>query len=222
VSIVWSHIALALAEAARNRPQAAGDHLAAILEYFPAESLEPMDRYITRTTVRSVAALLGRVEVAERFAAAYPGYPDPAHVASRYGEALAGGTEALARGDPEAALRTLGELRVIDGRPGPWEPFRHLAFGLTFAELGQADSAVAYLEAFIRPSEIAGGGVQLAQLPAIERRLAELEESRGDIDAAIRHYRRFLELWSDADPEFQYQVDAARRALARLSGLENT
>jgi tetratricopeptide (TPR) repeat protein len=221
VSILWSHVAQACAEAARNRPEAAGEYLARILDYFPAESLQPMDRYITRTTLRSVAALLGQVEVAQRFAAAYPGYPDPDHLASRHGEALAGGAEALARGDPEAALRTLAELRVIDGRPAVWEPFRRLAFGLTYAELGQADSAVTYLEAFIRPSEIARWGLPLAQLPAIERRLAELEESRGNIDAVIRHYRRFIELWSDADPELQYQVDAARRALARLSQIDN-
>ncbi len=218
---MWAHFALAWAEAARGRSDAVGDYLTAILDHFPAETLGVMDSYLTRTTARCVAALLGQVEVAERFAAAYPPYPDPDHAASRYGEALAGGTEELARGDPEAALRRLGELRVIDGRPGPWEPYRRLSFGLTFAELGQPDSAVAYLETFIRPAAIADEAFARTQLPAIERRLAELEESRGDIEAAIRHYRRFLELWSDADPELEYQVDAARRALARLSAIEN-
>ncbi|UCC84229.1 MAG: hypothetical protein JSW46_04675, partial [Gemmatimonadota bacterium] len=218
---VWAHFLLAWAEAAHGRPEAAGDYLAAILDYFPAEALGDMDSYITRTTARSVAALLGQVEVAERFAAAYPPYPDPDHAASRYGEALAGGAEALSRGDPEAALQSLAELRLLGIAPGPWEPFRRLAFGLTFAELGLADSAVAYLADFSRPAAIADESFARTQLPAIERRLAELEESRGNIDAAIRHYRRFLELWSDADPELQYQVDAARRALARLSAIEN-
>ncbi len=218
--IVQSHFALAMAEAARGQPEAAGDDLAKILDYFPAESLGAMDRYITRTTARSLAALLDRVDVAERFTAAYPPPRDSVAWASPYGEALAGGLEALARGDPEAAMRELDQLRRIDQRPGPWEPFRELAFGLTFAELGQVDSAVVYLEKSIRPAEIAGG-IRLAQLPAIERRLAELEESRGDTGAAIHHYRRFLELWSDADPELQYQVDGVRRPLARLSAIEN-
>jgi len=218
--IVLSHFALARAEAARGRPEAAGDDLVAILDYFPAESLGALDRYITRTTTRSLAALLGRVDVAERFAAAYPPPGDSLLWVSRYGEALAGGLEALARGDPEAAMRELDQLRRIDVRPGPWEPFRELAFGLTFAELGQVDSAVVYMERFIRPAEIAGGGIRLAQLPAIERRLAELEESRGDTAAAIRHYRRFLQLWSEADPDLQYQVHWARQAVARLSQLE--
>lgn len=218
--IVLSHYALAMAEAARGRPDAAGDDLTAILDYFPADSLAALDRYITRTTSRSLAAVLGRVDVADRFAAAYPPPGDSLLWVSRYGEALAGGLESLARGDPEAALRRLDSLRRIDQRPGPWEPLRELAFGLTFAELGRVDSAVVHLESFIRPAEIAGGGFPLAQLPAIERRLAELEESRGDSDAAIHHYRRFLELWSDADPDLQYEVDSARRALARLSQIE--
>ncbi len=216
---VVSHVLLARAEAARDRPQAAAEHFGVILDHFPAESLGDLDSYITRTTVRSGAALLGQVEVAELFATAYPAYPDPDHPVSRYGEALADGTEALARGDPEAALQALAQI-PLEMRPGPWEPNRHLAFGLTFAELGQVDSAVAHLETLIRPAAITGG--LRTWLPATERRLAELEESRGDIDAAIRHYRRFLELWLDADPKLQGQVDAARRALARLSGLEDS
>ncbi len=222
VRIVTSHYALAQAEAARDRPEAAAAHLAKVLEYFPAESLGDTDRYITRTTARCLAGLLGLIEVAERFAAAYPGLPDSGGWANRYGEGLAGGIELLARGDPEAALRRLVELRAIDARPAPWRSFRHLAFGLAFAEVGQVDSAVAYLEAVIRPSEIADGSFTLAQLPAIERRLAELEESRGNIEAAIRHYQRFLELWSDPDPELAHQVRAVERALTRLTGMERT
>ncbi|NIR59576.1 MAG: hypothetical protein GWO02_08655, partial [Gammaproteobacteria bacterium] len=53
-------------------------------------------------------------------------------------------------------------------------------------------------------------------------RLAELEESRGNIEAAIGHYQRFLELWSDVDPEVAGQVRAAERAVARLSGTERS
>jgi tetratricopeptide (TPR) repeat protein len=218
---VWRQFFLAWAEAARGRPEAAADYLTAVVDDFPAESLGGLDGFITRTTGRSVAALLGRVELARRFAAAYPPPRNPAHAGARYGKALAGGIEALARGDPETALESLGELRTIGIAPGPWEPYRRLAFGLTYAELGQADSAVAYLEDFIRPAAIANESLALIQLPGIERRLAELEESRGNIDAAIRHYHRFLDLWSDADPDLQYQVDAARRALARLSAIEN-
>jgi hypothetical protein len=214
-----SYQALAWAEAARGRPEAAGDYLAAILDHVPADSLDDVTRHVFRNQLRFFAALLGRLDLAERIAAAYAPHPDSAHPGARWGEALGRAGEALARGDPEAALRAFAELR--DTGLLPRDPPVQLGLGLTYAELGRADSAVAHLEEFIRPAAIAGSPFSLTQLPATERRLAELEESRGNIEAAIRHYRRFLDLWSDADPELQYQVDDERRALARLSAIEN-
>ncbi len=58
------------------------------------------------------------------------------------------------------------------------------------------------------------------QLPLIELRLARLEELRGNVDGAVRHYRNFLDLWAESDPELRGEVEAARRALARLAGRE--
>lgn len=229
-AIRLAHQAQAWAEAARGRPEAAGDYLAAILDYAPADSLDAVTRHVFRNQLRFFAAVLGQLELAERIAAAYAPHPDSAHPGVRWGEALGRGGEALARGDPQAALRAFAELR--DTGLLPRDPAFQLGLGLAYAELGRADSAVAHLQEFIRPAAVAGSSFSatqlpagssfsLAQLPAIERRLAELEESRGNIDAAIRHYHRFIELWSDADPELQYQVDAARQALARLSAIEN-
>ncbi len=40
------------------------------------------------------------------------------------------------------------------------------------------------------------------------------------MDGAVRHYRNFLEVWAEPDPELYDQVEAARRALARLAGRE--
>lgn len=53
--------------------------------------------------------------------------------------------------------------------------------------------------------------------PLVHERLAGLHERRGDHDRAAEHYRAFLDLWQDADPELQPRVRAARRALARLA-----
>ena len=44
-----------------------------------------------------------------------------------------------------------------------------------------------------------------------------LEEARGDAEAARLRYKRFIELWEDADPELQPRVEAARRAISALS-----
>ena len=45
---------------------------------------------------------------------------------------------------------------------------------------------------------------------------AEIYEQSGDAQRAIEHYRAFLALWTDADPELQPMVEQARAALARL------
>jgi hypothetical protein len=47
-------------------------------------------------------------------------------------------------------------------------------------------------------------------------RQAEIYDRRGDRSQAARHYRRFIELWREADPELQQTVTEARVRLAAL------
>ena len=47
-------------------------------------------------------------------------------------------------------------------------------------------------------------------------RQAEIYDRRGQRDLAVQHYRRFIELWREADPELQPAVAEARRRLAEL------
>jgi eukaryotic-like serine/threonine-protein kinase len=49
-------------------------------------------------------------------------------------------------------------------------------------------------------------------------RLGQLHEARGDRARAAEHYRVFIELWRDADPELQPRVREARRRLVALPG----
>jgi tetratricopeptide (TPR) repeat protein len=58
---------------------------------------------------------------------------------------------------------------------------------------------------------------ELVYLAPAHRRQAEIYARRGQRDLAVQHYRRFIELWSEADPELQPAVAEARR---RLAGLE--
>ena len=44
-------------------------------------------------------------------------------------------------------------------------------------------------------------------------RRARIHERLGNLDAATEHYRAFIELWQDADPEFQALVEEARARL---------
>jgi tetratricopeptide (TPR) repeat protein/tRNA A-37 threonylcarbamoyl transferase component Bud32 len=51
-------------------------------------------------------------------------------------------------------------------------------------------------------------------------RRAQLHDRRGERDAALDYYGRFVNLWADADDHLQPQVEAAREAMARLAALE--
>lgn len=53
-------------------------------------------------------------------------------------------------------------------------------------------------------------------LAPAEARQAEICERLGDPEAAIAHYRRFLELWHDADPELGPWIAHARARLQAL------
>jgi hypothetical protein len=82
------------------------------------------------------------------------------------------------------------------------------------AELGEA------LPWFTSLAETSIDG--LIYLAPAESRQAEISERVGDRLGAIAHYRRFLELWRDADPELAPWVTYARSRLQALEGKGGT
>lgn len=78
-------------------------------------------------------------------------------------------------------------------------------------ELGRNDEALGWYAT--QGQTIVPGLIYLA--PA-ELRQAQICERLGDRARAARHYRRFIELWHDADAELQPVVADARRRLNRL------
>ena len=54
-------------------------------------------------------------------------------------------------------------------------------------------------------------------LAGVRKRLGELYEARGEHDKALAHYRAFIDLWKDADPELQPKVTDARQRVAALA-----
>jgi tetratricopeptide (TPR) repeat protein len=82
--------------------------------------------------------------------------------------------------------------------------------------LGYPDSAVVlYERALAQPSMRAL--TYEDWYPFVLRRLGELHESLGHREEAIEYYSKFVDLWKDADPELQPQVEEARAAVARLA-----
>ncbi|MEE9577689.1 MAG: hypothetical protein V3W35_09770 [Gemmatimonadota bacterium] len=53
-------------------------------------------------------------------------------------------------------------------------------------------------------------------LAVVLERLGQLYDERGDLEKAAEHYARFVELWTEADPELQPRVRAAQQRLNEI------
>lgn len=119
---------------------------------------------------------------------------------------------AAAKGDHEGIIRVYRH-QDDDGCLDCWF---HL--GRVFEDAGMPDSAIVAYETYLDPPRPPLFRVNEDRwwLPPTLKRLAALHESTDDAEAAARYYNWFIELWANADPELQPQVDAARAALAQL------
>ena len=134
------------------------------------------------------------------------------------------GEIALAEGKPLDALAEFRRGDVgYDGAPA------HECAPCLFSDLGRAydaaakpDSAALMFERFLATPFWDKGDLMLDPLrkPAIHERLGQLYESMGKPEQAIQHYRVFIDLWKNADPELQPRVADARKRLARLTPVE--
>jgi pimeloyl-ACP methyl ester carboxylesterase/tetratricopeptide (TPR) repeat protein len=122
------------------------------------------------------------------------------------------------RGDRDGAAAVLGGLSFentsyLEALASPMisaarERYRR---GELLIEAGRPSDAIPLLTSFAEAYYDL-----LFEAPAA-RQLALLAEGRGDLAEAQRHYRRFLELWSDAEPELQPRVAEAQRRIATLT-----
>ena len=129
------------------------------------------------------------------------------------------GAIAYAEGRLQDAIR---EIRIGERGPdGPRDSCEGCVFGplsRAFDAAGMRDSAIAAYESFVTiPSPFTSPDD--FGLARAHRRLGQLYEAKGDKQRAVRHYRRFVDLWAKADPELQPLVAEAR---VRLSALTRT
>lgn len=80
-------------------------------------------------------------------------------------------------------------------------------------EVGRSDEALMWYGTF----KDFGPHDRMYIAPSHLRR-ARIHEQLGNLEAAGDHYRAFIELWRDADPEFQPRVEEARERLENLLG----
>jgi eukaryotic-like serine/threonine-protein kinase len=95
----------------------------------------------------------------------------------------------------------------------------NLARAFDLAE--KPDSAIAMYERYLNtPSAWRLWLIDQLALAGTYKRLGELYEAKGERQKAASHYVRFIELWKNADAEFQPQVAEVRRRLVRLADSE--
>jgi len=186
--------------------------LEAALSEIPLDSIPPLDRpYLT---IAEFEAILGNPDRARRLLEEREREILPElRQGPREGTTTAG-MIALAEGREEEALELLREATR-----GTWAlPPTYAGLAWAYDITGHADSAIA---AYHRYEDLQHWSRMYNDdlwLPWVYERLARLHEERGDREQAVIYYARFAELWAGADAELQPRVEAARRALAQLSG----
>jgi tetratricopeptide (TPR) repeat protein len=124
---------------------------------------------------------------------------------------------AMAEGRPRDAL---DEFRRADQGPdGPLtsDPSPTLfRLARAFDLANEPDSAIAMFEQYLATRQTSRAGSDAFWLPAIQKRLGELYEAKGDRAKAATHYAVFVDLWKDADPELRGEVAEVKRRLAAL------
>jgi len=122
----------------------------------------------------------------------------------------------LRRGRTAEAMAELDRMRLFALYPHIFSFFEVQA--LERYTLAEAQMAMGrHEEALPRYRNVLGTStLELALLAPAHLRQAEIHERAGRREEAARHYRAFLALWDDPDPELVPTRDAARRALQRL------
>jgi DNA-binding SARP family transcriptional activator/TolB-like protein len=130
---------------------------------------------------------------------------------------------ARAAGDLEGALRLLGSMEQRDTQGDvSITPFssrageRYLR-GEILAALGRDAEALRWFE-----SLGTGSVTEVPLLPIATLRAAELEERLGNTTEAAQDYARVLDLWRNADPEYEGMKGGAQRGLQRIADRQVT
>ena len=112
--------------------------------------------------------------------------------------------------------------RASDGPANGCAICLDLLLGRTFDLQGKPDSAIAHFERYRNTPQYSRmiESIDGRHRAPIEERLGQLYEQTGNPAKAAEHYRAFIELWKNADPELQPRVAEARRRLAKLTPVE--
>jgi tetratricopeptide (TPR) repeat protein len=85
-----------------------------------------------------------------------------------------------------------------------------------FEAAGLQDSAIATHERYLETPWAARLNFDDTRRAPTFERLGQLYDERQDWEKAAEYYARFVELWTDADPDLQPRVEAAQRRIDEI------
>jgi tetratricopeptide (TPR) repeat protein len=198
-----------------------------------AEGLRKLDRLLassgwtsadpaTRpyTYLAGLYAQGGRPDVAQRLLREYRETPGTGGDAPQAQDTISviQGDIALAQGRYADALKAYREAQVLsDGTPALCTACGDYNLARVFDRMGQRDSALAHLQAYMAEPPGRRDDVDWFALPVVEKRLGELYDSKGDTANAVKHYGAFTDLWKNADPDLQPVVQTVKKRLGELT-----
>ncbi len=194
----------------------------AAVRRYPLASLRPMDRpYLPLAGVYAAAGKSKRArELLTEYEREVPlMYRRRAEPARRW----AWGQVAIAEGRTDDAIREF--QAYASAIPRDCKPCGLAALAQSYDRAGAADSAIAVYERYLRTPDVMRLawvlrlGNDATQLAPAHKRLGELYEQRGERERARQHYARFVELWSECDPELRSAVIEVRQKLQNLGEL---
>ncbi len=168
----------------------------------------------------ALSARLGDYDRAEAHAAALERLGGPSYSGTTAPD-LATGIRALAlreRGRSAEALATLDGIgrevwyNVALASPFYAQTLERLLRAELLFELARDDEAARW---YANVCQV--GPYEVAYRPVAYLRLGQINERQGKPAEAVDYYRRFVELWNDADPELRPMVQTAQRAIEALS-----
>jgi eukaryotic-like serine/threonine-protein kinase len=196
----------------RGRPDSGLAVLATALDNYPLERVSALDRPYWLLILTYVK--LGKLDTARRLLRESESTV-PATIRrgeSRFNYSVGALDEAEGRfGEADAAYRAWYEGAGTCSVCGLFDLAR-LA-----DRAGRPDSALALYDRAISLPSLGRVVLDAHQLAPALKRSGELYEAQGDRAKAADRYRRFVDLWKDADPELQPGVREIRARLARLS-----
>jgi tetratricopeptide (TPR) repeat protein len=197
----------------------------AALVQFPLDSLDPLER--PYFALAMYYALADRAEQAKELVGEWEELVEPD--LRRMGERNRLFVQGVIALSENRAVDAVQEMRqALEAKPALFLQVVLPLLGRAYEAAGQADSAIAAYEEYLRSSNVRFGArtgmmagahnPDAAWRADTYVRLGSLYEQRGSRDLAVDYYNRFVGLRQDADPELQPRVEDVRRRIARLVG----